>query len=240
MTRLSGWWERPQVKRNVVSRELGDGDFLTPWNYEARRITIGGVVSCASHDQMHHVMDQLNGLCASRREWLHVQGHGGLQSALIEADDGPLLVPLSDRQLEFSLPFRAPDPRKYGEIRTADVGHDFTSIRQYGNYPATPLFSLRAQDVGDTGFQLSGEYEDGERRVWWYNYSSSDWTHNIDFARGTHMVGSTPRPERVRYSETFQIRPHQVTRVRARPHSYDDPVGDGDVSGTVTWRDTWI
>lgn len=237
---LSGWWERPGIRRDDLPRDLSDGDFPAPWRFEPRYVSITGRVKTASHEHTHHVIDQLNGFCVTQREWLHVQGHGQLQSALVEADDSPDINILNPQLLDYTLHFKANDPRKYGEYRTADVGHDWTEMRHYGNYPAQLSFSLRVQDVGDTGYQLSGQYEDGERRAWWYFYSSSDWWHNIDFARGTHMIGSTPRPERVRYSEAFEVRPREVTLVRARPHSYDEPYGPGTISGTATWRDTWI
>lgn len=240
VSRLSGWWERPAVKRNAISRELSDGDFLSPWHYEPRYITIGGLVDCTNHRQMHHIMDQLNGLAAARREWLSIQGHGPLASALVEADDQPVLTPLTDKLLRYSLYFKASDPRKYGEQRTADVGHDWTTLRHYGNYPAIPSFELYLTDVGDNGYQLSGEYPDGERRVWWYFYWGNNIWHSIDFATSRHVTLNGYFPERVRYSETFEVPPHTYVRTRARPHAYDQDYGPGSVEGTVSWRDTWI
>src|SRR5690554_5965424 len=79
---LSGWWERPGIRRNELSRDLSDGDFPAPWHFEPRYVSVTGRVKTTSHEHTHHVIDQLNGLCATRREWLHVQGHGHLQSAL--------------------------------------------------------------------------------------------------------------------------------------------------------------
>ena len=142
VTRLGGWWDRPNVKRNALSRELGDGDFPQPWHFEARSISIDGYVTAQSHEQMHHIMDQLNGLAVTRREWLSVQGHGQLTSALVEADGGAAVHPVTDRMLRFELRFKANDPRRYGEQRTAEVGHDWSTLRQMGNYPAVPSFRL--------------------------------------------------------------------------------------------------
>lgn len=240
VTRLGGWWTRPNVKRTVLPRELADGDFPQPWHFEARYISIDGYVDCQDHAQMHHIMDQLNGLAVTRREYLTVQGHGQMQSALVEADGGALVEPVTDKLLRFELRFKANDPRKYGEQRTADVGHDWSTLRQLGNYPAVPSFRLRVEDVGETGYQLSGEYPDGERRVWWYFQGVSNAWHDVDYASPQHLASGNPHPEHVRYSETFKVPPREYVLVRARPHSYDSDYGPGTVIGAVTWRDTWI
>lgn len=237
VTRLGGWWDRPNIKRNVLARELADGDFPQPWHFEARYISIDGYVDCQDHAQMHHIMDQLNGLAVNRREYLTIQGHGQMSSALVEADGGALVEPVTDKLLRFELRFKANDPRKYGEERTADVGHDWTTLRQYGNYPAAPRFRLHApSSVGDSGYRLMGRYPDGERTYWWYNYAGNNTIQNIDFATGRHVVLDLERGSRIRTAETFSVPPHTFVEAMARPYTS----GSGEVTGTATWRDTWI
>lgn len=237
VTRLGGWWTRPNVKRAELSRELGDGDFPQPWHFEARYISIDGYVDCQDHGQMHHIMDQLNGLAVTRREYLSVQGHGQLQSSLVEADGGGMVEPVTDKLLRFELRFKANDPRKYGEMHTADVSTTWSRLRQFGNYPAYPSFRLSSSDIDDNGFQIFGDYPDGEQRVWWYNYFSDNATHEVDFRTGKHLVGGVARPGRIRRSETFMIPPHNYVRNLVRPQTSSTA---GSMIGTVSWRDTWI
>lgn len=236
VTDVTGWLDRPDIKQDSVSRELTDGDFPAPWHFGPRLIGIDGVAFCRDWAEQHHIVDQLNGLAANRREWLTIQGPGPMQSALVEVSGNSNFRMGINGVLRFELRFKANDPRKYGELRTADVSTSWTTIRHYGNYPATPSFVLTSSDIGDSGFLVYGEYPDEERRIWWYDYATSGATHRINFATGEHLVGGTPRPERVRRSETWAIDPHVGMRTLVRPQTS----GDGDISGTVSWRDTWI
>lgn len=235
VTRLGGWWTRPNVKRAELSRELADGDFPQPWHFEARYISIDGYVEAESHAQAHHIMDQLNGLAVARREYLTVQGHGVTQSALVEADGGALVETITDKLVRFELRFKANDPRKYGPLRTVEMDEKiWYTVRQYGNYPAAPFMTVRP-DVTDPGYEVLAEMPDGTRRTWWYDTAVSIWNY-IYFDEGRHLVGQTEWPRRQRRSETWMVPPHESIRVLVRTRD----AATGTISGTLEYRDTWI
>lgn len=231
--RLSGWWQRPAVKRAAIARELADGDFPISWNYEARYIGIDGRVKTKSHEQMHHIMDQLNGICAVNREWLTIQGHGGTQSALVEADESPYVYPITDKIFRFELRFKANDPRKYGQHYEEFIGQADRTYRNFGNYPATPILDINAFGA-DSGFIVEAVI-DGVTRRWEYLRStSSSEVHRIDMRTGQHFVDGVERPDRLGRSQLWAIPPHKQVEARVFP------VTSGNTNGFVSWRDTWI
>ena len=233
VTRLSGWWERPAVKRNAAARELSDGDFPTPWKFESRYVDIGGRVKCTDHGQMHHIMDQLNGLCVTRREWLTIQGHGQTTAALVEPDDMPDFTTVTDNYLQFGLHFKATDPRRYGDSHALSIGSDYVTATQSGNYPSWPVIIVTAQSAAQ-GFTLEANSPRGTSA---WTYAEGAWQgfeYRIDMRTGQIFVDGVERPERVQDMRTVPVRPREPMRFRVRP------VDEGTVSAEVHYSDVWI
>lgn len=229
-----GWRERPDVKRDAIRRERADGDFPTPWQYEARYITLGGMIFAKSHEQMHHIEEQLNGLCATQREWLTIQGHGPTASALVEPDGKPILKQITDTVLEFVLYFKANDPRKTGALHRDEIGSGWTSHSQLGNYPATPR--IRVSPANAPGGYVIEARSGGELFRW--EYTSGAWfleDHHIDMATGKHFVDDTEQPSRLGRAEIWGVPPTQEVTVRLFPINSAD-----SLTGELVYRDTWI
>lgn len=229
-----GWRERPDVKRDPISRERADGDFPTPWQYEARYITLGGMIFAKSHEQMHHIEEQLNGLCATQREWLTIQGHGPTASALVEPDGKPILKQITDTVLEFVLYFKANDPRKTGALYRNPISRTTTVHSQIGNYPVAPELRIKAFNA-PSGFAIEAAY-DGITRRWEYvtgAWSSQD--HVIDMATGKHFANGVERANRLGQADLWNIPPRTEVAVRLMA------IGSSDlISGELVYRDTWI
>lgn len=230
---LQGWWDRPGVKRTDTSREMGDGDYPAPWRFDARYITIPGRVRARDHDHMHAIMDRLGSLAAFRRETLSVQGHGPVQSALVQADDPPAFTMLNDRILDFTLFFKATDPCRYGQERSVELRSAFTDVPQIGNYLAYPSITVRPVNARG-GFRLVTESA-GEQRVWEYLFSgTTSETHRMDLASGRHFVSGVEQPNRLGSAAFWPLTATPTVRARI------EPIRGGSVTATATYRDTWI
>ncbi|MGJ9405256.1 hypothetical protein ACHABQ_02890 [Nesterenkonia aurantiaca] len=234
VTGLPGWWERPAVKSAEIPRERADGDFLTPWDFEARYCGINGFITAKGHGQMHHIMDQLNGLCATHREWLTIQGHGPTTSALVEVHGSPYIGTENDHMARFELRFKANDPRRTGDDRAVRLTSTYADIFQLGNYPATPTFDVTVANAPG-GYRLIGRASETVFTLWEYPYPiTSVEEHHVDFGTGKHFVNGVEMPSRLRAAETFDVLPN--SRTRARVELFDG----GSVTTLMRYRDTWI
>lgn len=234
---MSGWWERPGVKRQDLSRELADGDFPTPWHYEPRYISIPGRVKACSHDALHAALDTLNGLASRSRETLSVSGHGRQMSALVQADDSPDISILNHRLADFTLHFKANDPRKLGFEHEVEVGPEPVEVEHCGNYMSYPVLEVwpTAGPLGPRGFTADFRYQDGALRRWWFEFPATG-THRIDFYTGVQLFGETRQPQ-VRRADSCFVPPGVPVEVSV--HDASRPASGG-VAGLLRWRDTWI
>lgn len=234
VTRLAGWWERPAVKREDVKRELADGDFPAIVKYEARYIGIDGTVICQNHDQMHQIMDELNGLCAWRREDLVIGGHGVTTQALVEPDGQPFLLPETDRILRFELRFKANDPRRYGMTEhVVTAGGSWTQVAQVGNYPTFPVVRVRAQGTSE-GFEMLARAPH-HTALWRYLLPPSEGNDVVFDVRASRpIVNGVMRPDATSTSAVWSIRPGELREVQVTP------IGPGSVEVDVHYRDAWI
>ena len=240
VNRLSGWWQRPSVKRTTVARSRADGDLPMPWDFNARHIAIDGHITARDHNHMHHVMDTLSAIATTDREWLSIQGHGPLTAALVEADDEPFLMPVTDRKFRFELRFKANDPRRYGERWDRPLIGGTNEYRQYGTYPS-PVHAyprLSAVAAGN-GYTLTAAVPRVGNRVWecFGVIGMSSIEHHADITAGVHFVEGQRVDEHMGRMQSWML-PGQGRLTTITTAVLDG--GTFNSGGTLRYWDTYI
>ncbi|MBG6085886.1 hypothetical protein [Zhihengliuella flava] len=182
---LKGWWETPDKRGDDTARVMQDGDFPAPRTFGPRMITISGDVSCTSRDALFEFRDRLAGLPHLGSGELSVTGHGVSQTATVEQVGGLKWSERNPRAASWSMDLKAPDPRKYGELRvTAWTTASRTSpvsvqVSHEGNYPAAPVIEVKGSMT--SGFTAWGTGEDSYRSLETVNAGE---LFEVDFGSG--------------------------------------------------------
>lgn len=175
-TALDGWWDSPDVQGETISRSNADGEYDLPIYNQARFLTVTGTLRTTSHDLTHEGMNFLTGPIAGR---LQVAGHGNLQWAEAKRNGGVKFTPLTDTLSQWQVRLKCVNPLKYGDAQqVAGVTGTGFYLNHFGNYPASPVFSI----TGDmpSGYRIdSGGLEHRVDRP-----LAPGSTHFIDFRNG--------------------------------------------------------
>lgn len=204
---LRGWFEAPGVRRDETSRPLADGSFLAPSFRSGRSISWRGLIHSRSPFEQREAMEQLSGVCSGTGlSRLTVQAHGEATWADVHLAAEPSIEILHyGRIARYDLELWAPDPRRYGELRTFSGG---SNVYHRGNAPAFPLIRISSgaatYNVVSPGgtFRVSGAPAGGE--------------HVIDMRTGRLTRNGSPVLGAVVRAETWKLPPgprwtHSIT-----------------------------
>lgn len=167
---LRGWFEAPGVRRGETSRPLADGSFLAPSFRSGRSVSWRGLIHSRSPFEQREAMEQLSGVCSGTGlSRLTVQAHGETTWADVHLAAEPSIEILNyGRLARYDLELWAPDPRRYGELRTFSGG---SNVYHRGNAPAFPVVRIgsgaASYDITWQGrtFRVSGAPSGGVHRV---------------------------------------------------------------------------
>lgn len=138
---LNGWFEAPGVRRDATPRPTGDGVFTAPTYRAGRSVAWSGLVHSTSHAEQRRAFEQLAGMCSGRGLYrLTVQD--GTDATwtdvhLLQAPDVTVLA--AGRLARYDVEVFAPDPRRYGELRSFSAAD---RVYHRGNAPAFPVVTI--------------------------------------------------------------------------------------------------
>lgn len=203
---LKGWFEAPGVRRNDEPRPLADGSFTAPTFRSGRSVSWSGLILTKTPAEQHHAMEQLAGMCSGEGlSRLTVQHESHATWADVQVMQPPeVTVEAYGRVARYDVELWAPDPRRYGELRSFPGG---ANVFHRGNAPAFPVVQLTSASTynivspGGT-FRVSGAEFGG--------------THRVDMRTGRLTRNGTPVLGAVTRAETWAIPPgarwtHTVT-----------------------------
>jgi hypothetical protein len=153
LSKLDGWADSPDPKSEKVPRVDREGDFLTPVSYEARYVELAGHVEAPDRHSLYLTGKKLTGLLRGSGV-LKVEGHGPTEWATVVRESKIRFTPITDTLAYMSVTLKAPDPRKYGEVRrfpetgTQPAGSNI-NIFHRGTYPAAPRFYVTKATMPD-------------------------------------------------------------------------------------------
>ena len=168
---LTGWFGGLEPRREESPRPLADGSFDARTFMAARIVGIQGHILASSKATLISRINQLNGLLSDGSLGrLTVQDdHGNATWADVRLASATK-VTRSPTGLEasFQVQFWAPDPRRYGELRSFANG---SNVFHRGNAPAFPVVRINSgaasYDITWQGrtFRVSGAPSGGVHRV---------------------------------------------------------------------------
>lgn len=168
---LQGWFGDVEPRRDEALRPLADGSFDSRVFMSAREVSIQGTILASSEGSLQARVDQLAGLLADGSIGrLTVQDdHGNATWADVRLAAATKITRFtSGREASFQVQFWAPDPRRYGELRTFSGG---ANVYHRGNAPAFPVVRIgsgaASYDITWQGrtFRVSGAPSGGVHRV---------------------------------------------------------------------------
>lgn len=144
---LNGWFESPGVRRDSTPRPTGDGVFTAPTYRAGRSVAWTGLIHSTSHAEQRRAFEQLAGMCSGRGLYrLTVQDGTDATWAdvqLLQAPDVTILA--AGRLARYDVEVFAPDPRRYGELRSFSSG---ATVYHRGNAPAYPVIRIASALAG--------------------------------------------------------------------------------------------
>lgn len=169
VTDIDGWWELPEVSIPDDPRPFEqDGSYLTPGRYMPRVLALNGMlIPPAGVQQFQPTGNPTRNLASYARQALGAAVDIARVAAILQVDEEvpkQAVVQLANKPsfknsrvngaIEFSIPLKAPDPRKYSQ--TLIVSPDTSLVQASGGrtYPRT--YPLTYGDVGDTSGPQTG------------------------------------------------------------------------------------
>ncbi|MBG6085808.1 phage tail family protein [Zhihengliuella flava] len=180
-----GWFKSPAPRSDSTVRVGGDGDFPALVTYGPRYVTLIGSVYAVTHAGLHEANMLLSGLLHSGPAELTVAGHGPTQSAMADRDGGLDWEDHTDTYAKWELSLKAPDPRKYGVLRTtawttaSRTSPVSVQVSHEGNYPAAPVIEVKGSMT--SGFTAWGTGADSFRSLETVNAGE---LFEVDFGSG--------------------------------------------------------
>lgn len=224
---LDGWDDTPPPKGESVEREGADGEFDLPVQYAARTITLAGRLLAASPAGAANARARLNGRLPGRVGRVQVTG---LDRATLWADvkrNGPSTGKITGSILRFTFELKAPNPRKFGDVRRYTLpASETVQAFHRGNYAAWPEF------------RVTGNMPDGYRLVvngktFTVTRGITSGSHTVDYRDGRLRVNSSYVAGGVGSAALAPIPPGLAVPVRLEPVT-------GTGSATATVYDTFI
>lgn len=231
---LTGWWGSPAKRGEDTAKTGSDGDYPSVRSYGPRMVTVKGDVSCETRDTLFEVHDLLTGILWEGAGELRVQGHGQTQHAQVEQVGELQFAEKSPWAATWQVDLKAPDPRKYGDLRVFGPEQARTSVQVFhaGNYPAHPVIEVLTGSFMPEGFTAWGTGEDSFRVLEGVN---SNETLSADFATGLVRKNGVVVYGKAGYTELARVLPK-----RSRAANVTPATAEGNGTYRVLVRDTWI
>ena len=196
---LTGWFGGVEPRRDEASRPLADGSFDATTFMSSRVVGIQGHILASSPAVLMSRVDQLNGLLSDGSTGrLSVQDeHGNVTWADVRLAAATKVSRLpSGREATFQVQFWAPDPRRYGELRSFSNGNN---VFHRGNAPAFPVVR-----IGTGGASYDVTWQGRTFRV---SGATSGGVHRIDMRTGRLTRNGVPVLGAVTRAETSALPP---------------------------------
>lgn len=196
---LSGWFGGLEPRRDESTRPLADGSFDAQTFMAARVVGIQGHILASSKSSLLARIDQLNGLLSDGSIGrLTVQDdHGNATWADVRlASATKVTRSTTGLEASFQVQFWAPDPRRYGELRSFASG---TNVFHRGNAPAFPRITV---GTGSTSYDVTWQ-----GRTFRVSGVSAGWEHVIDMRTGRLTRAGVPVLGAVTRAETSALPP---------------------------------
>lgn len=202
---LTGWFTGATMRRDETARPSAHGAFDAPGYLPARVPGIAGTVLASSEDVLERMILQLTGLLADGSTGrLTVQDdHGNatwadVRLASCEVDRHP-----SGMEADYQIQFWAPDPIRYGEVRSYSPGQVF----HRGNIPAVPVIEVAGPVTAPYTVSSQGKSVTVTQSL------SSGQTHRIDMTTGWVYRNGALQAGVVSSMNVFTIPPGQLVTV---------------------------
>lgn len=196
---LTGVFGGLEPRRNESPRPLADGSFDAVTFMSARVVGIEGHILASSEASLMARIDQLNGLLSDGSMGrLSVQDdHGNVtwMDVRLAAATKVSRLP-SGLEATYQVQFWAPDPRRYGELRSFSNGN---GVFHRGNAPAFPVVR-----IGSGGASYDVTWQGRTFRV---SGAPSGGTHRIDMRTGRLTRNGAPVLGAVTRAETSALPP---------------------------------
>lgn len=137
---LTGWFGGAPMRRDEAERPAAHGAFDAPGYLPARVPAIQGTILASSEEALEKMILQLTGLLADGSTGrLTVQNDRGETTwADVRLASCEVERSTTGREADYQVQFWAPDPRRYGTLRTFGPG----LVYHRGNFPATPTVQV--------------------------------------------------------------------------------------------------
>jgi hypothetical protein len=254
-TALTGWDDGTNARRDATVRPVSSGDFVEPYTFAARLISVSGTAKAKDRSELQVMRDKLTGvLVEGEYAEIRVETSASIRYSTVGLENSVSWVQQLDNVAVFKIDFYAPDPYIYGHERTITLGSTTatggglkyrltyplnyhvqnpqtaaTTMTNSGNVKSWPKFKI----TGDyySGFILT----DGKDRKVTYNGMVSMFAPvEIDMARGTAIQNGVDKSVYLSDRQWFGVDPKETIKPEFRPIQ--------DASGwcDIIIRDTFI
>ena len=229
-TALTGWDDGASSRRNATVRPVSSGDFVEPYTFAARLITISGTAVANSRQELQQMRDRFTGLMTEDEYTeISVETLAGVRYATVGLEGKPEWVQQLDTVAIFRLQLYSPDPYIYGYERTIhlnstiDAGGGLTYPLVYPmNYNATNVANPdmvvvnRGNVPAWPKFKVTGDYFSGftitnglDKKITFTGPVSMQSTVLIDNAKGTVIQNGIDKSYLLTDRDWFSIRPDE-------------------------------
>lgn len=182
---FDGWNDAPEARGETIERPDAHGDFDTPVTRGPRLIMLSGWVFEADEDDLEARRNQLMGILADGRSGtITVKEYGTTLTATVRLWGDPRFKRRGDTgYADWSIRFRAPNPRKYGATHNYGPGSTVNDIEHDGNFPASSVLTVAGSSGG--GYTVTGP---GGRVITVVEPLVSGHPHTIDLSTSALVV----------------------------------------------------
>lgn len=237
-TAIVGWTDGTAARRDNTVRPVSSGDFIEPYTFSSRLISLSGTAVAGSTSELQSMRDRLVGLL-QQGEYVEmsVETSTATRYAYVGLEGAVQWTQQMDTVAVFKIDLYAPDPYIYGVEKTVNVGSTTvagggltyplsyalnynvenpnlqdSTITNRGNAPAWPKFSV----TGDfySGFILS---DGGDRKVTYNGMVTKSSPVIIDMAKGTAIQNGVDKSVHISERDWFYISPEETMRPTFTP-----------------------
>lgn len=195
---LEGWLEGTETRREETPRPGAHGSFDARVFRAARTVSISGSVLASSEAVLHAMIDQLLGVLADGSKGrLSVQDdHGNVTWVDVRLAGAPSITRHTGHTADYQIQFWAPDPWRYGDLRT--FSGSGAQVYHRGNGPAFPVVRVadpvQVYEITSPGgtFRVSGA-------------PTTQGAHEVDMRTGRLRIGGSVALGFVTRAETWAV-----------------------------------
>lgn len=255
-TAMTGWDDGTNVRRDATVRPVSSGDFVEPYTFSARLISLSGTAVASSRGALQRLRDSLLGTIQENEyAEIKVETSAGVRYSKVGLENKIEWIQQLDNVALFRVELYAPDPHIYGGERRAQAGRYSvtggltfplqyplnynpdeeaiqSSVTNNGNAISYPTFVA----VGDfySGFSIYSAF--GGKKVTYTGMVTKMSPVTIDMKKGTAIQNGVDKTSLLTERNWFGIAPGETLSPVFNGLSNDSWVGRCD----IIYRDTWI